>query len=266
MASNPKKNSLLWQISHPNLAAPSHLFGTMHVRDTRAFSFFETAKTALESCEIFAAEFDLDQVDHTLISDITRLPDGKRMVDFLTPSIWEKTEKLLVRLNLPGPDFWENRHPMLLLSAISEAFLKAESPVSLDDALFEHAKLVGKSLTGLETFEEQLAIFKKIPLDEQFKNLASTVKNWGRFKKSLARTIGFYERGNLRELYKSAKRSSHGLRSLLIYERNEQMAIRFAELAFEKPTFAAVGAAHLDGKKGMLRLLKWSGFEVKPGL
>ena len=60
-----------------------------------------------------------------------------------------------------------------------------------------------------------------------------------------------------------AKRSSRGLRSLLIYERNERMAARFAELAFEKTTFAAVGAAHLDGKKGLLRLLKMGGFSVK---
>lgn len=264
MSEKHKTTSLLWQIVHPEMSAPSFLFGTMHVRDARAFSAFETAKIALETCEVFAAEFNLDEIDESVLADVARLPDGKRMVDFLTPSIWKKTEKLLAKFDLPGPDFWENRHPMLLLSAISEAFLKTESPVSLDDALFEHAKWVGKTLTGLETFDEQMAIFRKIPLEEQFKNLASTAKNWGRFQKSLSRTVEFYERGDLRQLYKSAKRSSRGLRSLLIYERNELMAARFAELAAKKPTFAAAGAGHLGGQKGLLRLLKLAGFEVKP--
>lgn len=256
--------SLLWKISHPDLATPSFLFGTMHVRDVRAFSFFEMAKTTLETCDVFAAEFNLDHTNYDALFEAVQLPEGKMQTDFLTPSIWKKTEKLVIKLGLAPPDFWKSKHPMLLLSAISEAFLKTESPVSLDDALFEHAKSVGKSLTGLETFEEQLTVFQKIPLDDSFKNLAAAVKNWGRLKRSLARTIEFYERGDLRQLYKSAKRSSHGLRSLLIYERNERMATRFAELAFEKTTFAAVGAGHLDGKKGMLRMLKTAGFSIEP--
>jgi uncharacterized protein YbaP (TraB family) len=54
------------------------------------------------------------------------------------------------------------------------------------------------------------------------------------------------------------------MRKLLLYERNTIMAERFAEIARQESLFCAVGAGHLSGKKGLLRLLKKEGFKVRP--
>ena len=54
------------------------------------------------------------------------------------------------------------------------------------------------------------------------------------------------------------------LRKLMIYDRNEFMTNNLVALTEEGATFCAVGAAHLPGGKGMLRMLKRSGFKVKP--
>jgi uncharacterized protein YbaP (TraB family) len=54
------------------------------------------------------------------------------------------------------------------------------------------------------------------------------------------------------------------MRSALIYRRNQHMARAFADIAREKPLFCAVGAGHLPGGKGMLRLLKQRGFRIEP--
>ena len=53
------------------------------------------------------------------------------------------------------------------------------------------------------------------------------------------------------------------MRRVLIFARNARMAERFDELAREQALFAAVGAAHLPGGKGMLRLLKHRGWRVR---
>jgi uncharacterized protein YbaP (TraB family) len=42
------------------------------------------------------------------------------------------------------------------------------------------------------------------------------------------------------------------------------MANRIAEFTNQHTIFAAIGAGHLGGKKGVLRLLKKKGFTVKP--
>jgi uncharacterized protein YbaP (TraB family) len=75
--------------------------------------------------------------------------------------------------------------------------------------------------------------------------------------------LEWYRRGEIRQLYQAAKRDAKGLRRVLIYDRNALMAQRFAEIARREPLFCAVGAAHLAGQKGMLRLLKRDGFRVE---
>ena len=42
------------------------------------------------------------------------------------------------------------------------------------------------------------------------------------------------------------------------------MAKRIGLMAKEQSIFAAIGASHLGGQKGVLRLLKKEGFKVRP--
>jgi Uncharacterized protein conserved in bacteria len=75
-----------------------------------------------------------------------------------------------------------------------------------------------------------------------------------------------YAQGDIQGLYKSAKKDAKGMRKVLLYRRNRLMAKRFAEIASREPLFCAVGAGHLAGGKGMLRLLKNAGFSLRPVL
>ena len=74
----------------------------------------------------------------------------------------------------------------------------------------------------------------------------------------------WYREGDIRQLFQVAKKDARGMRRLLLYERNASMVKRFSEIALGKSLFCAVGAGHLAGAKGMLRLLKKQGFKLKP--
>ena len=73
----------------------------------------------------------------------------------------------------------------------------------------------------------------------------------------------WYQQGDIQRLYKAAKKDAKGMRKVLLFDRNILMAERFSEIAREKTLFCAVGAGHLPGQKGMLRLLKKDGFTVE---
>ena len=75
--------------------------------------------------------------------------------------------------------------------------------------------------------------------------------------------LKWYRNANLASLYKAAKKDAKGMRNKLLFERNKIMARRFAEIAHNESLFCAVGAGHLSGQKGMLRLLKKQGFKVR---
>jgi uncharacterized protein len=261
----PVKNapkSLLFRLSHPEAANDSYLFGTIHLRDIRAFKHFEKAKNALEKCTRFAAEFNLADADSAAIENASQLPDGKTIADFLTPSIMKKLEKRLEKTVKVPISALKRSHPLSISSLLSGANLGEQMPLTLDQELSNAAENVNLEMTGVETFAEQLAVFTALPLDESFKNLAWLVKNFRRSNAQTEKMVDLYALGDVQKLYKSARRSARGLREVLIFERNARMTARIAHFSLEKSTFSAIGAGHLGGAKGVLRGLKKLGFRV----
>lgn len=263
----PVKNApktMLFKLEHANAPAASYLFGTVHVRDQRAFTFFEKAKSAIEKCDRFAAEFDLRDANPDVFQMATHLPDGQTIDGFLTKPLFKKLEKRMMRDHKMPAEAFLQMHPTMLSAMLSEPFLGTESAVALDEALLNFADQSGKMITGVETFMEQVEVFEKLSIEESAKNLTFLIKNHGRVKKRVKQMLDLYAAGDVRQLYKSARKQSRGLRETLIFERNDRMTDRIAAFSLEMSTFSAIGAGHLGGKKGVLAGLKRAGFAVKP--
>ncbi len=257
------KNSLLWKITPPGGPA-SYLFGTMHVRDLRAFGWLDTAKKHLAECEVFATEFDFSDADETALATVLQLPNGATLDTLLRPGVWKKLDAYSSKkLRIPSANL-RHQHPMTVMTVLSTASLLDESAHSLDETLWHHARSLGKITTGVETFADQLATLHKIPFEQHLKSLTWLLKNYGRQKRRLHKMMKWYAAGEIQQLYQAAKKDAKGMRRVLLYERNVLMAKRFEEIAREHSLFCAVGAGHLAGGKGMLRLLKKTGFKVSP--
>ena len=95
----PVKNTpqtMLFELRHAAASGVSYLFGTMHVRDGRAFGHFEKAKEAIVKCARFAAEFNLREADPAAFELSTRMPDGQTIDGLLTKPVFKKLEKRLL--------------------------------------------------------------------------------------------------------------------------------------------------------------------------
>lgn len=258
------KNSLLWQIIPKNGAPVSYLFGTMHVRDLRAFKWLEPAKTCIGQCGVFATEFDFAETEPEAIAGVLQLPERATLEELLKPGVWKNLEHYChKKLGIPAENL-RFVHPMTVTMTLTNALLADEAALSLDETLWQHARDIGKRTTGVETFQEQLQTLKNIPFEQHLKGLTWLLKNYTRQKKRLKQMLRWYRAGEIRHLYKAAKKDAKGMRKLLLYERNTLMARRFAEIARHESLFCAVGAGHLPGEKGMLRLLKKEGFRIVP--
>lgn len=258
------KNALLWKITPPGGGPASYLFGTMHVRDLRAFGWLETAKIHLAECEVFATEFDFSDADEAALAAALQLPNGATLDTLLKPGVWKNLD-IYCRKKLGVPaETMRSQHPMAVSTALSTAFLADESAHSLDETLWHHARALGKTTTGVETFADQLETLRKIPFEQHLKSLTWLLKNYGRQKRRLKKMMRLYANGDIRQLYQTAKKDAKGMRRILLYDRNALMAKQFEEITQQHTLFCAVGAGHLAGGKGMLRLLKKAGFKVKP--
>jgi uncharacterized protein YbaP (TraB family) len=259
-----KKKSLLWRISPNNGGKASYLFGTMHVRDIRAFGWLDLAQEKLNDCDTFATEYDFSETDPLALEKALALPDGKSLKDFLSKGTWKLLEYYAQRkLGIPAETI-QYQHPMSVSTMLSTAFMAEEMSHSLDETLWNKARMLGKNTTGVETFTNQLETLHRIPFELHLKSLTWLLKNHTRQKKRTKKMMHYYASGEIYSLYKSAKKDAKGMRKTLLYRRNKHMVQRFTEITQTESLFCAVGAGHLAGGKGMLRLLKRAGFRIEP--
>ena len=76
--------------------------------------------------------------------------------------------------------------------------------------------------------------------------------------------MNHYLNGHIDKLYLSGKKSLGVWRKTLLKDRNIKMASRLEEMSKLESIFCAVGAGHLSGKHGVLRLLKRAGAKISP--
>lgn len=259
-----KKNTLLWQIDGIDLPGTSYLFGTMHVKDRRAFQYTDIVYQKIDACTTFATEFNLEELAMNFDPTSMFLPDSQTLDQLLPPKVYRKLEKIFRKSVGIELQQYNRRLPMLVSSIVSESILSKDMPHSLDEHLWTYARSKEKITLGLETYLEQVEILNKIPIKHQLKALIEVGKNFKRHRKSLLKMTHMYERSDIRQLHKAGTKNAGGLKKLLIFDRNRLMAERMQNFMSEQTIFCAIGAGHLAGKKGVLRLLKQQGFKVKP--
>jgi uncharacterized protein YbaP (TraB family) len=259
-----KKESLLWKFQRPNESRAHFILGTMHVKSEEAYTPVSMAKHLMEQCQNYAGEMDLDDSLLDQIGDVFINEDEKVLLDFIGEKKFRKYKKVIQKSFGIDLDDIAHYKPLVISNMISESILTKSFDLALDHFLWQYAHALGMKMNGLESASDQFAIMKAIPLDIQLKALQSCTKNVSKFRKSVLQLSELYKKGELNKLYKKSKKSMGSLRKLMIYDRNEFMAKKLLELANDGATFCAVGAAHLPGNKGMLKLLKSDGYNVTP--
>lgn len=258
-----KNNTLLWRISRSDLPYVSYVFGTMHVKDKKAFGGIDFIERTILECHAFAAEFNLEDLDQSLIDQNLTL-DNMLLSGLIKPKLYQKLSKLVRRATGLEMQMIDNKTPFFIISLLTESLFQSEMQVALDGYLFNFAKKHQKELKGIENFSEQIEVLKKIKLSEQLKALVWIIKNFKSFKRQHQKAAALYQKQDINRLFKAVKKSAKGMRKVLLYDRNKLMTSRIAAFADEQSIFCAIGAGHLAGEKGVLRLLKQKGFKVRP--
>jgi len=236
----------------------------MHIQPKNNPDWITSFEEYIANCDSFATEFDLEDVDANLIAAYAKIPNNQSLADFISPKKIAKLERIFLKsAGLPLRGLLHTK-PLFITNLLTEKILTDDNSVAMDSELYQLAKAIGKEVTGIETFAEQLVVLNKIPLDYQVKSLLKIGKNINQFRKGLKRMFAIYETGDVQKIHKVAKKGVGSMRKLMLYRRNEIMADRIFEKIYKKSIFCAIGAGHLGGKQGVLRLLKQKGFIVKP--
>jgi uncharacterized protein YbaP (TraB family) len=255
---------LLWKIEGKGLKKPSYLFGTMHLYDNRVFDFSDSVLLKLKECNAFAMEIHPDSmVAFTLRKMISR-NNKNEFKDLLTPAEYKEIDSLM-KLRT-GYTLDNIRMPQLAPMMIEKKMGKKNKNIFLDIYLYSLAKKSGKKILGLEKTEDQLEI--RAPRSaEALRKMLQEQTDPAAQEKQLEKMIDIYHRGNIDELnslLSVMKLTNPEQYKKMFTDRNRGMAINIAKEIHQSTVFVAVGAGHLPGDEGVIRLLQKEGYRVTP--
>ncbi|WP_099866932.1 TraB/GumN family protein [Pararhizobium haloflavum] len=277
----PNGSGLLWRIEDDG-AAPSWLFGTMHVSDPQVTELAPETEKAFNAAATIVIEtdeiIDPERAQSAILArpELTMFTDGETLESLMKPGDYALVSERLEELGLPVAAVTRMK-PWMVAGLIAlpacEMARKAKGEAFLDKMLAEEAIAKGKVLKGLETVEEQLTAMAELPMEFHLDGLVETVSLGPLLDDVMTTMTDLYLEGKtgmiLPMIRQAAPAGSQidgegyaAFEERIILARNRLMAERAVPIISEGNAFIAVGALHLPGEEGLIALLRDAGYRV----
>jgi len=269
------ENALLWEISG-NGVDGSYLFGTIHLISEEDYFFTDYMGEAFSETDLLALEFNLDDAmdpgNMMAMMEKAFMRNDTTLRDLMSEKDFAVIESHFKEMGLPI--FMLQRIKPMFLTIFGSGDLFSGDGFSMDDMksyeleLSEMAKNQSKELAGLETMEYQLGIFDRIPYGDQADMLLESIESGDAQSAEMDSLVHYYKMQNLSKLDEMINSSGPTVeyKDILLDQRNANWIPVIENLMKKQPTFFAVGAGHLPGKKGVIELLRARGYVLKPVL
>jgi uncharacterized protein len=214
--------------------------------------------------EVSPDELESQQIQTELLAS-AQLPDGKSLPLVLGTSRYERATALAHDVGVELALF-DNFAPWFAAEAISQLQLaqlgfQPKSGVDMYLAGLAHAD--GKSVTGLETVQDQLALFEALSMEEQAAYLLASLEEARDLPAEVNAMVRAWQKGDsawFEEHMKSDFGNDQKLLESFVLSRNRKWVPKIeALLNDDKNYLVIVGTAHLVGRGSVIELLKKDG-------
>ncbi|CAA6821018.1 MAG: Unknown protein [uncultured Aureispira sp.] len=266
------EKSLLWKVTGKGIK-PSYVFGTIHMIGADDFYWDKTMDKAFKKTKKIVMEMDMSQQMAMAMQMMKLAPmkGGETLKDLVSEEDYKIIETYFTE-EAKSPQakmtfgMAQNWQPMLLQSLLYMEMI--DGPVkAYEMELTSKAKEADMAFGGLETVADQMAVFNSIPYKKQAEGLLEMIQNLKKGNEAaneFAKMVTFYKAQDVDGMLESMQGDLEemGSQDAMLDNRNLKWIPQIIEISKETPTFYAVGAGHLGGEKGVIRLLRKEGFKV----
>jgi hypothetical protein len=264
-----------WKVESPTgTGGKAHLLGSIHF-GRPDFRFDPAIREAFDGSDALVMELDPEAIASermsVLLEEMGRLPEGETLSDVISPETYDALADALQKsgYSIAGLDPFKPWVAIISLSslAIQSGGLSKEEGVE--------TQLIGWAGTrmetiGLETPEEQMALFDGMPLELQEEILRGLVSEGDVLRHTTDAIVEAWLRGDTERLAELALIGPHDHEEARVFyrtmylERNQKMALGIAELIDRGGEwFVVIGAAHMVGDAAIPTLLEERGYRVR---
>jgi uncharacterized protein len=247
-----------------------YMLGSIHTLRASDYPLAAAVLDAYRDSKSLIMEINLDEIDSSEIQtemlSSAALPEGKSLRDVMGPARYARAEKLAGDVGLDLAMF-EQFAPWFVAEAISQLQLMQlgfDPSSGVEMHLLGRARVDGKSVDGLETARDQIALFQAMPMDNQAEYLLASLEQAHDLPKEVDEMVHAWQRGDTAwfesEIKTDVGRDPALYQSLLV-ARNRKWIARIERLLDDDKNYLViVGTAHLVGRDSVIELLKKDGF------
>lgn len=276
---------ILYRISGKGLESPSYIVGTYHLAPASFADSIPGMRQAIEQTNQVCGELDMMDAfkpeNATRLLQALMLPEGTTLTSLLTEDQLERLNALLLEVlgtNLKDETYAaqaDKMTPVALSTSLTLASFMKEypslNPMELIDNYFQMVALQnGKAVKGFETVDFQMQTLYGAPLQKQVDDLMCLVDHFDEAMEIASRITAAYFSQDFQQLTAILEEEMEGScaatpeeEAALLDNRNHNWIKMMPDMMAEQPTLFVVGAAHLCGEQGVLKLLEESGYTVE---
>ena len=267
---------LLWKIYGNGLTHPSYLFGTHHLIPIQFLDSVPGLFKTFSECETVVGEMVLNNIDASAkIQQAAIMPNHKKISELMNQEEYKLVDNELKATLKFGLKEVSIMNPSLILTLYEMEKNKKLTGLSDDKQSDSYFQLVAeekdKKVLGLETIDQQIAIlFGNGSLERQTSLLVESIRKKNSMLKEMNQLNRLYKAGKLNDLLLLSKGKGEITDMTdeefkkMVDDRNADWISKLPNMMQKSSCFNAVGALHLPGHNGLLKLLEKKGYKVSP--
>jgi uncharacterized protein len=273
LGGHSEAKSFLWKVSLHG--KDLYLLGSTHVADETLYPLSSSIERAFESSDCLVVEADVGSSGSLqnllkLVGSEGMLPEDQRLADLLSPDLYQRLDREMNSLGLTAAMVGNMRPWLAALTVTQFRMLRLGYRPDLGIDLYFLRKAQGrKPVLELESVDFQIKMLSGFSMPLQVKFLEDSLEDLSATREDTAALFTLWKSGDAAGMEKLLFRNlagKPGLKDLytkMLDERNVTMARRLEEyLRQGKTCFVVVGAGHLLGDNGLLRIMKRKGCAI----
>lgn len=246
-----------------------YLLGSIHVLRAQDYPLAPAVLQAYADAKALLMEVNLEDIDSAEVQSemlaSAMLPEGSTLPSILGPQRYAHATSLAHEVGVDLSSF-DQFAPWFAAEAISQLQLMElgfQPQSGIEMYFLERARSDGKSIAGLETVHDQIALFEGLSMNEQSEYLVSSLEQAHELPKEVDDMVRAWRRGDT-AWFESQLQSELG-RDPMLYQsvlaaRNRKWIPKIeALLSDDKNYLVIVGTGHLVGRNSVIDLLKKDG-------
>ncbi|GLQ06252.1 TraB/GumN family protein [Sneathiella chinensis] len=266
-------NGRLWQVEKPG-GPSSFVFGTMHSKDPRILYLPGIVMQAFTSSPVAIFETSLKDENIDTARAMMFGPASFSLKSEIGADRFQQLSDLIQPYGLT-PQVLDRLKIWAAASILSQPAPTSSTGKGnltlLDKELEKSAYQMKKQVVALETSQDQLGLFDNLPAKVQLEYLEQVMKEYPDLEQDISQMSDNYLAGRTGWIFcnleDSLEEVSEPLRKMmtedLIDNRNRTMVNRMREHLETGGAFVAIGALHLPGETGVLKLLEAEGYIIR---